>query len=180
MVKSLQRHYFAWMLLIPLLSGTSAYAQSFKPEQLRTSFLYHIVHYTKYPNEEFSQNQIRFCFFEGEKATHTDIFKQLPSKKIKNRDVSLFEVSSLDDLATGECQLLFVGKNVESEAVFAKLKELNRGLVSVGETRDFIERGGMITIVPLQSKMKIFLSREQYESTALKFSSLLLKRVNFR
>jgi hypothetical protein len=53
-------------------------------------------------------------------------------------------------------------------------------MVSVGETRSFIENGGMLTIVPLQSKMKIFFSKQQYEKTTLKFSSLLLKRASFR
>lgn len=177
------------LLWIPLLllalffairPGQVAHAQSFKPEQLRASFLYHIVHYTSYPEENFKDNKVNFCFFEKDDKPHTQVFKSLPKKKLKNRDVQLVEINSIDELDNHQCQLIFVGKQAENNDLFAKLAELNNEVVSVGETRDFIERGGMVTIVPLQSKMKIFFSQKQYENTSLKFSSLLLKRANFR
>lgn len=175
------KRFFSQLFILTLLGvWLPANAQSFKPEQLRASFLYHIVHYTNYPDSNFDGQNVKFCFLEGENKSHTNVFKNLPSKKVKNREVELVELEEISDIDNQSCQLLFVGKQAETDALFARLEALNEQLVSVGETRDFIERGGMITIVPLQSKMKIFFSQKQYENTALKFSSLLLKRVNFR
>ncbi|XOV79556.1 MAG: YfiR family protein [Aestuariibacter sp.] len=180
MVKHFYRQLAFCLLLLVTGFISTVQAQSFKPEQLRTSFLFHIVHYTNYPESTFSGNTIKFCFLEGSDSAHTRIFRSLPKKKIKNREVEAVELDSISEVKDKSCQLLFVGKRAESNALFSVIKVLNRELVTVGETRDFIEHGGMITIVPLQSKMKIFISRTQYENTALKFSSSLLKRVNFR
>lgn len=170
------------LLLLPLVTSYSVCvgAQSFKPEQLRTSFLYHIVHYTNYPESAFSGDTIKFCFLEGNDKAHANIFKALPKKTVKDREVELVELNDINEIAGAHCQLLFVGKDAENDRLFGMLSVLNQELVTVGETRDFIENGGMVTIVPLQSKMKIFFSQTQYENTALKFSSLLLKRVSFR
>lgn len=156
------------------------HAQSFKPEQLRTSFLHHIVHYATYPQGQITNNDIGFCFYEGPEKSHISIFQSLPAKKLKNSKTVAIEIENIADINTQKCQLLFVSRQVESSELFLKLQEWNKSMVSVGETRDFVERGGLITIVPLQSKMKIFLSRKQYENSGLKFSSLLLQRVNFR
>lgn len=168
--------------LLALLIGQwqGASAQSFKPEELRASFLYHIAHYTSYPEESFAQDTFNFCFLEDEKQAHTRVFDKLPKKRLKDKDIKLLSLTTPEQLKKDNCQVIFIGKQAESRELFAKLGELNKTIVSVGETRDFIENGGMITIVPLQSKMRIFFSQEQFENTSLKFSSLLLKRANFR
>lgn len=157
-----------------------SYAQSFKPEELRASFLYHIAHYTNFPDESLRSDTFNFCFLESADRPHTRVFHRLPKKRIKEKDIRLISLEGPGELDENECQVLFIGKQAESQELFARLERLNKTIVSVGETRDFIENGGMITIVPLQSKMRIFFSQEQYENTTLKFSSLLLKRANFR
>lgn len=160
--------------------ATTLHAQSFKPEALRTSFLYHIAHYTNYPDNVLNINRFNFCFLETEEQAHSELFELLPKKQVKERNIQLVRLTSENDELIKECQLLFINKEAESKSLYDKLVQLNKTMVSVGETRGFVENGGMITIVPLQSKMKIFFSREEFENTRLKFSSLLLKRANFR
>ena len=155
-------------------------AKAFTPEALRTSFLYHIAHYTVYPEESLDVSEFHFCFFESKNQNHSEVFKAIPKKRIKDRNIRLVRFDSSEEAEFSRCQLLFVNKEAESKELFEQLEKLNRTLVSARETRSFIEKGGMVTIVPLQSKMKIFFSHQQYENTALKFSSLLLKRANFR
>ncbi|BDX08104.1 YfiR family protein [Planctobacterium marinum] len=168
------------ILVMSLVTWQAGYAQSFKPEELRASFLYHIAHYTSYPDESFNDNTFNFCFMEDANQSHTRVFNKLPKKRLKDKDIKLVSLETPEQLNGDQCQVIFIGKQAESQELFAKLEKLNKTIVSVGETRDFIENGGMITIVPLQSKMRIFFSQEQYENTSLKFSSLLLKRANFR
>lgn len=155
-------------------------AQSFKPEALRTSFLYHIAHYTNYPDNVIGFNHFNFCFLEAGERTHRNLFELLPKKQVKGKNIKLIRLNGENDEIINECQLVFVSKSAESPLVYDKLLQLNKTMVSVGETRSFVEKGGLITIVPLQSKMKIFFSKEEFENTRLKFSSLLLKRASFR
>lgn len=171
----------AWIaLLLSLSLCNSIYAQSFKPEELRVSFLYYIAHYTTFPNTNFDGDRFNFCFLEVESKSHSEAFESLPKKNIQEREINIIHLQSSEIQELEKCQLLFINKTAESKELFEKLKTLNETVVSIGETRSFIENGGLLTIVPLQSKMKIFFSKQQFENTTLKFSSLLLKRAIFR
>ena len=167
------------ILLLTAPISQANLAEEFKPEELRASFLYHIAHYTIYP-ENNQPDTFNFCFYESENNQHSSLFENLPKKKVKEREVRLLKVDINDAQAVKQCQLLFINQHSESEEVYARLPQLNKTLVTVGETRQFIENGGLLTIVPLKSKMKIFVSQKQFDNTPLKFSSLLLKRASFR
>lgn len=156
-----------------------ARATASEPDELRASFLYHIAHYTIYP-ENNQPDTFNFCFYESEDNVHSAIFNGLPKKQVKERDVQVLKVDINNDAQLKPCQLLFINQHAETKEVYARLEQLNKRLVTVGETRGFVENGGLLTIVPLKSKMKIFISKQQFENTPLKFSSLLLKRASFR
>ncbi|WP_088329508.1 YfiR family protein [Lacimicrobium sp. SS2-24] len=169
---------------LALMGAFSASAIGFTSEQLRAPFLLYIVGYTQFSEAAVQTGPLRFCFFEGEDFPHAQIFRQATGKKVNGRDISLYTLSDISDIPKVDdeqpCHLLFIGEEQESDEVYALLEQLNQHTISVGESPGFIEHGGMMAIYPLPSKMKIFFNREAYQNTQLKFSSALLKRVNFR
>lgn len=167
-------------LLLSLTLSISIYAQSAKPEELRVSFLYYIAHYTTFPNTNFEGDHFNFCFLESGSKAHSKAFESLPKKSVQEFEINIIHLQSSEIEALKKCQLLFINKTAQSTELFKTLTTLNETVVSIGETRAFIENGGLLTIVPLQSKMKIFFSKQEFENTTLKFSSLLLKRASFR
>ncbi|GGO71268.1 YfiR family protein [Bowmanella pacifica] len=176
--KGLQR-IFTICLVASLFVASQGWPQGFSSEQLRAPFLLHIANFTQFTDES-SQQQVNFCFLEGSGYAHANVFKSSPDQQVKQRSIKLIELQDAEQISQQRCQILFVSQAQESEKLFSLLAELNRHTVSIGESLNFIRNGGMMAIVPLQSKMKIFFNQEVYQQTDLKFSSALLKRVNFR
>jgi hypothetical protein len=169
------------LLMVVLFGSFSATAIGFTSEQLRAPFLLHIAGFTQFSGPLLASSTLQFCFLEGEDFPHAQIFRQAPGRKVQGREVNLLTLSDISEIPDDQhCHLLFIGEEQESDEVFELLNELNQSTISVGESLNFIEQGGMMAILPLQSKMKIFFSRDEYQKTQLKFSSALLKRVNFR
>lgn len=165
------------LLAVAALAGAE---QSFTPAQLRAPFLLHIAHFTQFPDDDDADSPVYFCFLEGNNHPQADAFRGSPAKDIRQRQIRLVELHSVDAIREQVCHVLFVSQTQETEPLFRALANLNNQTVSVGESLNFIERGGMMSILPMQSRMRIFFSREAFQSTELKFSSALLKRVNFR
>lgn len=169
------------LLATMLFTSLSATAIGFTSEQLRAPFLLHIAGFTQFSGPLPADSALHFCFLEGDDFPHAQIFRQAPDTTVQGREVSLLTLSDISEIPDDrQCHLLFIGEEQESDEVFELLGELNQSTISVGESLNFIEQGGMMAILPLQSKMKIFFSRDEYQKTQLKFSSALLKRVNFR
>ncbi|WP_102794470.1 YfiR family protein [Bowmanella denitrificans] len=167
------------LLLCALLLPTAAFSQGFSSEQLRAPFLLHIANFTQFVDED-SQLPVNFCFLEDKNYAHAKVFQSSPNQQVKQRPIKLVELAEAAQIDGQDCQVLFVGQSMESDELFERLAKVNQQTVSIGESINFIQRGGMMAIVPLQSKMKIFFNQDVYEQTSLKFSSALLKRVNFR
>lgn len=168
------------LLVAVLFMSLSASAIGFTSEQLRAPFLLHIAGFTQF-SEPLPETTLRFCFLESEDFPHAQVFRQAPDRKVQGRKINLLTISDIKELPDEQyCHLLFIGEEQESDEVFDLINDLNQHTISVGESLNFIEHGGMMAIIPLQSKMKIYFSREVYQKTSLKFSSALLKRVNFR
>ncbi|MBT1065995.1 DUF4154 domain-containing protein [Bowmanella sp. Y26] len=169
----------AVLMVMSLLSTGQVWSQGFSSEQLRAPFLLHIANFTQFIDEG-SQQPVNFCFLEGNNFAHAKVFKGSPNQQVKQRAIKLIELQDAEQLSQQSCQILFVSQDKEDDKLFSLLAEINRHTVSIGESLNFIRNGGMMAIVPLQSKMKIFFNQEVYQQTDLKFSSALLKRVNFR
>jgi len=167
-------------LLVFAAGPVVSQAQVNEQQSSRASFLQHIAHYTIYPSHILNAGRFHFCFLEDEEQAHSDILSQKEQLQIKERQVTVVVLNLVTDPQIQHCHLLFVSKEAESELLYQQLSKLNKHLVSVGETAEFIDKGGMMSVVPLQSKMKILGNKQQFENTSLKFSSLLLKRVSFR
>ncbi|GGD62015.1 YfiR family protein [Lacimicrobium alkaliphilum] len=164
-----------------LFMSLSASAIGFTSEQLRAPFLLHIAGFTQFTQPLPDSSALQFCFLEDENFPHAQIFRQAPERKVQGRDINLLTLTDIRELSdTQHCHLLFIGEEQESDEVFDVIADLNKHTISVGESLNFIEQGGMMSVLPLQSKMKIFFNRDAYQKTGLKFSSALLKRVNFR
>ncbi len=167
-------------LLILLLMSMPLAAQQFPPEQLRAPFLYHIAYYSTFSGAKSNGDKVNFCFLEGNTFAHMNQFERSPSKTVRKRAVNILAIENIEQAELNQCHVLFVAKTQESEELYRKMESINAETISVGESAEFIQRGGMMSVLPTNSKMKIYLNQEQYQNTSIKFSANLLKRVIFR
>ena len=166
-------------LVLSLISA-KVNSQQFPPEQMRAPFLYHIAYYSTFSGSKSNGNTINFCFLENDTFAHMNQFERSPSKTVRKREINTLAINDIDETTLSQCHVLFVAKTKESDALYKKMESINAETISVGESAEFIQRGGMMSVLPTNSKMKIYLNQEQYQNTSIKFSANLLKRVIFR
>jgi hypothetical protein len=101
----------------------------------------------------------------------------MKSKTINGRTVVL-EPCDGECASRRQCRLLFVsgGENRRLEEVLAAVKNLP--MLTVGESDDFLERGGMISLVIRDKAVRLEINLAAAEAAGLKVSSRLLAVAN--
>ena len=168
------------VLLTILLSPNLAAQRGSGAKDIRTTFVFHIANYMSLPDDFENQRNITFCFIEDAPYTYYNLFTGTGIKQLRGLGVNALSVQKIEDIAGAGCQLAFFSKSKESDALFAALTQLNLEIVTIGETRNFVNRGGIVALVELQSRIRVLINREEYDRTATKFSSLLLRHARFR
>jgi hypothetical protein len=168
-------------LLIALsILWLSSKAQPFTPAQIRAPFLYHIAYYSTFSKRKPVENTVNFCFLENDSFEHMNHFERSPSKTVRSKAINIVAIRDINSAHENRCHILFVSKAQESEELYQEIRKLNTATISVGESAEFLEHGGLMSVIPTNAKMKIYINQEQYKNTSIKFSANLLKRVIFR
>lgn len=148
--------------------------------EIRTTFVFHIANYMSLPEDYDNGRNITFCFVEDTPYKYYNLFVKAGIKQLRGLQVSALKIEKIADVPSAECQLAFFGRSKESAALFSALEQFNSRIVTIGETRNFVKKGGIVGLVELQSRVKVLINRQEYDRSSTKFSSLLLRHARFR
>lgn len=148
-------------------------------DEIRATFIFHIANFTNFPEQVLITQKLTFCFLEDKHNSIQQEFNIANITKLQSLDVVGVQISAYSDLQKISCQLLFVGASKESPELFAMLKVLNNRTVSIGETRNFLKKGGLISLEEKKSRIQIMVNKTLYANSSMKFRSSLLKHAKF-
>jgi hypothetical protein len=168
------------MLFFPASAQAGASRLDSNADEIRSTFMFHIANFTKFPDQILISQKLTFCFMEDESSVIHKEFSVANIVRLQNLEVVGRKVTEVSDLQRISCQLLFVSAAKESPEVFAMLEALNNRTVSIGETRNFLKKGGLISLEEQQSKIQIMINQALYANSLMKFRSPLLKHAKFR
>ena len=162
-----------WFLNVGFLSSDSL-AESRTEYKVKAAFLYHFVQFAEWPDQAFSQKDTRMhiCNY-GENA-----FEGLLEKTFDGKSVNTHRFLVHAHVSTAEmrdCHVLFVNRNVD-----VKHKDVQRLLkqtqaLLVGETKDFLEYGGMIQFYHVDKKIRFAVNPDALDRNNIHLSSKLLR-----
>ncbi|WP_416307223.1 YfiR family protein [Neptunicella sp. SCSIO 80796] len=165
----------ATLLPLCLVPSFELLAVNAQPAQVRAPLLYHMVEFTQYPSDRLQNNSINMCFLESPKFEHANKLMQSNKKRVKELSLAIIKLQNIEELQQTDCHLLFVSKQHESKELTQILDELNQDTLTAGETAEFVEDGGLLSIVPGKSNMDILVNMQQLKKSPLKISSAVLK-----
>jgi len=167
------------LLVVPWFSGP-ALAQppaSSSEDEAKAGFLLNFLKYVEWPSSTDSDTNapLQICLI-GENRFGKPLSALMKSKTIDGRTVVLEHCEG--DCAWRQCRLLFVSgsESRKVEDVLAATKNLP--VLTVGETEDFLERGGMISLVMRDKAVRLEINLAAAEGAGLKISSRLLAVAN--
>jgi uncharacterized protein DUF4154 len=155
--------------------NSSAYAAESETLEikLKVAYIYNFLRFVEWPDNDELTNDI--CVY-GIKENYRGSFNSMASlsKKSQKLKVKLFSVTdNFNSLKS--CQIIFITDkaNYKSKEIL-KYTDNNNSL-TIGESSDFIQQGGMINFIRVRDKVKFEINDDAAKSAGLKISSKVLR-----
>lgn len=159
-------------LLACLSGGISACAQPTDYE-VKAAFLLNFPRYVEWPDaEENEPDQPVIVGFFSQNNVSEALDEIIRSRELSGRPITIRIISSESEIA--DCHMIFVSANELQRlpALLEKLREAN--VLTVGESSDFLQNGGIINLVIRNSRVRIDVNLEDAKRSKLGISSKLL------
>jgi hypothetical protein len=166
-----------WLILSLglLLTATPGRAQAPPPSeyQLKAAFLYNFAKFIDWPAGTYPEDQSPFVIgILGDNPFGNDLERTVTGKRINNHPISILPCDTVTQATN--CQILFIctSETKRLPEIFAQLR--GTAVLTVGETEQFIEAGGMVNFAQVASKIRFQINDGAARAARLKISSKLL------
>ncbi len=169
------RAWSVWigLFLVSGLLESRAWAQASEAET-KAGFLFALLRYAEWPAASLPQTNTPLVVTLVGNLQVAEYFQnEYGRRAVQGRPLVIRRLKSLAT-ATNRTHVLFVGadKGPEFPAILSKLPP--SGVLTVGETPDFIEQGGILGLVLMDKTVQVHVNLPAAESAGLKLSSGLL------
>jgi hypothetical protein len=141
---------------------------------LKSVFLYNFCHFIDWPDSAFtSPNEPLVIGIVGEDPFGSSLKEAVAGETYRNRPIVIEHYHGAKDIK--HCHLLFVGRTEAArvDAILAVVK--SKSVVTVGETEDFLDHGGMIALPADKNRVRLVIRPETMRAVNLSVSSKLLR-----
>jgi len=141
--------------------------------QIKAAFLFNFAKFVQWPPEAFATtNSPLIIGVLGENVFGDNLEKTINHKVINERPLQFKEFHSVGEATN--CHILFI--STSEKAKFSKIIQGLQGtsVLTVSETGEFIDAGGMINFVLEANKIRFEINDEAAKKAGLKISSKLL------
>lgn len=164
-----------WILLGLTFSARSAIAEGkvLPDYEVKAAFLLNFPKYVEWSADPSAEtNGPIIIAFLGESKVSEALSKVIPNKSANGRAIVARVIAT--DAESAGCHILFIGDSERRRipAILEKLKGAN--LLLVGESADFLEKGGVINLAVRERKVRVEVNLDAAVRANLKISSKLL------
>ena len=158
------------VLCLPLAEGAgppNEYA-------LKSVFLYNFCHFIDWPQSAFSGPDDPLVIgVVGDDPFGNLLSEAVRGESYRTHPIKVEHYRSVKDIR--KCHMLFIprSENGHLEQILAAISV--EGVLTVGETDDFIDRGGMITLPTDRNRVHLRMSQSALRAANLNVSSKLLR-----
>lgn len=149
-----------------------AVAQSRTIDEVMAAFIYQFTNYVEWPETAFeSETSPLYICVVGNETMYDHLSKLTQGKKFNERPIELRQFETVDEVES--CHLLFVSAEAleESEALPAAHELIT---LTIGDSKTFTRKGGVIRLFESQSKVRIEINIDAARRGEFKISSKLL------
>jgi hypothetical protein len=142
---------------------------------IKAAFLYNFTKFIGWPERAFSGSSAPFtvCVFADEAAKRA-VVETMRKESVRGRPVSVEFPAESDDLKG--CHLVYFGHREDDDRTARRLQLLRQApVLTVGEGRGFLDRGGLIAFALVDDRVRFDISRRAAEAAGLNVSSKLLR-----
>jgi hypothetical protein len=141
---------------------------------IRSAFLYNFCHFIEWPDSAFaSSNGPLVIGIVGEDPFGSLLQEAVAGENYHNRPIVIEHYRGPKDIR--RCHLLFIGKSETGRLDSILAAVSGKSVVTVGETQDFLDHGGMITLPAERNRVRLRVNPTAMRQANLSVSSKLLR-----
>jgi hypothetical protein len=137
--------------------------------QVKASYLYNFMRFVSWPEQGLPRDGTFNLCVVGASRFGSGL-DALAGEPVDGRSIAVHKLPSVADARSARCQLLFAADVDGGSPVINEW-----GLLTVGETPGFLERGGIINLVEVQGRIRFEINQEAAKRAGLTMSSRLLR-----
>jgi hypothetical protein len=166
-------HLLLALLLALICSPTHAYAETSPLEyRVKSAFLYNFTKFIEWPESQLAtQGGLSICV-AGEPKMHEVMRETIGRKLVNNHELQFKMVSHPGESNT--CQVLFLGFTDQSRLQDWVGAVSTAAVLTVSDSPDFIQGGGMIQFVIVDGKIRFDINQSAANRLKIQLSSKLL------
>lgn len=146
--------------------------------QLTAAFIYQITKFTLWPDTLYAQTNPIFtiCVLGQTNPRLLGHLRELESKSTHGHQI---KVAQLDNKAallehSGRiCKVLFAADDQWQNFSAQEVEQLTQTTLLIGNSKAFLQQGGMLALLVIDNKMKIFINPSNLEKTPIRLESRL-------
>jgi hypothetical protein len=141
---------------------------------LKSVFLYNFCHFIDWPESAFaSPNEPLIIGIVGEDPFGSLLKEAVEGETYHTRPIVIEHYRAAKDIK--HCHLLFVGRTENSRVDAILAAVASKSVVTVGETEDFLNHGGMIALPADRNRVRLRVKPAAMRAANLNVSSKLLR-----
>ena len=156
-----------------LLGSARAQTPTVGESQVKAAFLYNFAKFVEWPPGSFSDASapLRICIF-GRDPFGEELRNITKEKVLNGHKLEVSEVLDLQVART--CHILFIAfsETAQLKQIFESVRGTDA--LTVGDTKGFVQQGGMINFVLDNNRVQFEVNRKAAEQGGLRISSKLL------
>ncbi len=158
-------------------SGLAQSATDLTEYQIKAAFIYNFAKFVNWPDEAFENDTTALTIgIIGDDPFDHYLDDVVRDKRIHGRRVHIVYFVAIKEIR--DCHVLFISRSHESWLAGIVVKARKGNMLTIGESKDFLERGGIIRLITVGNKVRFEIEQDIAIKSGLLLSSRLLKLAN--
>ena len=142
--------------------------------QVKAKFLYNFARFVTWPPGRFADKNTPITIaIIGNDPFGIDIDKTVEGKRIHGRGIEIRHSQNIDTLEF--CHILYIGVDEKTQLKKVLTQVKDRSILTVGESAEFLQAGGIINFVLRDNKVRFEINLEMARRSRIWISAQLLK-----
>lgn len=161
----------AWLLAGAVIASAQP---AVKEYQVKAAFLFNFAQFVDWPETAFPQDDTPLTIgVLGEDPFGGALDEIVRGEQVHGRPLRILHCRRVED--TAGCHVLFISRSESGrlEQIVGRLR--GRSILTVGDSENFVRRGGMISFISERNKLRLRINRDLASAAGLTISSKLLR-----
>ena len=159
--------------LVALVAQCATRAGSADEYSVKAAYLYNFAKFVEWPKEAGNPGTPLVIAVFGKDDFGAVLKQTVQGETVNGRAISVLSVSRIEDIRS--CQILFFGSSHQNRLAEVLRATEGASILTVGETDEFIRRGGVITFVAEGNKIRFEINLVEARRHRLTISARLLR-----